>query len=235
MHSGDIHIINNIIIDNIYVMGDSHGNWRKLVKFIQDNKDFVLIHVGDFGIFNELETHIVADKLEEILSENNGRLLIIRGNHDLPSTWRINSALNREHVTFVPDYSQYIINGKKFLFVGGATSIDRTVRSEGFDYWKGEVFYFDENKIEECDILITHSSGKDEFPIRGLERIEWYLNKDPDLRKELPAERELIQKLYDIAKPKIAHYFGHFHESNIQYVDGVRQRCLNIDEIIDIT
>ena len=62
------------------------------------------------------------------------------------------------NLEFIEDYTVKDLNGEKFLFVGGAISIDRRYRRESIDYWIDEPFVFDENKAQECDVLVTHSA-----------------------------------------------------------------------------
>ena len=144
----------------IFITGDNHGKYDVLFRFIEayDIRDCILIHVGDGGI-----GFISAEKQQRQFEHYNDRFksrgieyLSIRGNHDDPAYF--DGSVNLSHFKLLPDYHTQIINDEKFLFVGGAISIDRKIRKEGFSYWKDEPFVLDKSKIEECDVLITHSA-----------------------------------------------------------------------------
>lgn len=226
---------------NLYVLGDTHSlDCIDLLKHY-DLNDFILIHVGDAG---EGFHHINRDaaelnRLEQYCEEHRGQIFIVRGNHSDPAFFNPEHIFNStlKHIEFVPDYSYKNINGKVFLFVGGATSIDRQNRIVDRDYWTDEVFVLkpDYKNLDPCDILITHSSGSNEFPIDdGFSRISGWFKNDRFLKDELIAERQDIQKLYDHVSPRV-HCWGHFHEVSSEYVEGTWQRCLDINEVINLT
>jgi hypothetical protein len=226
--------------DNIYFIGDTHtlAFFHKLEEF--DFKDFILIHVGDAGEgfagceYND--RHDLA-RLNEFCTKNNGRILIVRGNHSNPAFYRPDHwSTEFDKITFVPDYTYLNINGKICLFVGGAISIDRTQRIAGIDYWEDEVFVLREDytQLPQCDVLVTHSSPISAYPNDGLAAIKHWLDRDPPLREELIEERKNIQLLFDhVYCNKL--FYGHFHHSASIYSEGCYMRCLNIDEIFDAT
>jgi predicted phosphodiesterase len=236
--------MNKIETENIYVLGDTHTlDFARLLRHYEA-KDFVLIHVGDVGCgFHTKERdHRDVAVLEEYCAKHNGIILAQRGNHDDPSWFVEDSEFSTEHVKFVPDYSYYDINGKIYLFVGGATSIDRLWRIQqekkcgSVSYWKDEKFVLREDyeSLPQCDILITHSSPISAYPLDGLSKIKYFLENDQPLKGELISEREDIDKLYKVVNPSILLH-GHFHESVSEYVAGTWQRCLDINELISLT
>ena len=83
----------------------------------------------------------------------------MRGNHDNPNIW-INNTFKYSNIKLIQDYETKIFNNKKYLFVGGAISVDRKQRKEGIDYWNNEKFILDEDKLNtfsDIDIVITHT------------------------------------------------------------------------------
>lgn len=228
-----------IVADNIYALGDTHT--LNFVDILQhyEIKDFVLIHVGDAG---EGFGHITTDKydldrIHKYLEENNGQLLVVRGNHSDTSFYRPNHWTSvYKKITFVPDFTYYRINGSVFLLAGGATSIDRVTRIVGEDYWVDEKFVLPEQleSLEQCDVLITHSTPLIAFPNDGFANIAGWFKNDPTLKEELIKEREDIQKLYEQVNPKAVVY-GHFHKTVSEYIDGTWFRCLDINELIDLS
>lgn len=229
----------NFLADNIYVIGDTHTlTYADLLVHYQ-LKDFVLIGVGDHGVgFASVERDTAAIKvLSDYCRDNNGIILMIRGNHDRPDIFIPESPYNTDCVYFVPDYTYYNINGKVFLFAGGATSIDRQQRTIDQDYWLDEGFNLPDdytNTLASCDVLVTHSCPIAAPPHDGLSRISGWFRDDPTLREELIAERQKIQQLYEHVNPKI-NLYGHFHETLSERIDGTWFRCLDINEVLDIT
>jgi hypothetical protein len=124
------------------------------------------------------------------------------------------------HFELIPDYTYKTINDQKFLFVGGAISVDRMYRKEGISYWKDEVFVLDESKIEECDVLINHSAPNWIGPV-DKQNIASFCEKDPTLWDECVAERLAHNRLFELAKPKYS-YHGHFHVNDTRVVDGCK-------------
>ena len=226
--------------ENIYIIGDTHNfkNPYELLAKHYKFKNFIMIHVGDIGVGVDAINidKSVAEQLNEYCIENNGIFIGIRGNHDDPSLFGEQSVLNQSNVHFVSDYTYMKINNKVCLFAGGAISIDRIDREIGVDYWIDEPFKLPENYIElpQCDVLITHSSPINFQPNDGLGRIRGVLEKDPPLKNELIKERDLIQRLVDHINCSQV-YYGHFHEVFSEYVEGVYARCLDINEVLDVT
>jgi predicted phosphodiesterase len=139
----------------IYILGDIHGNWSGLFQKIRDYeiKDSTIISVGDIGI------GFIPNAFEEknnFFKDRNITFMGIRGNHDDPSYF---GRIAYPNFKLLPDYHTEVLNGQRFLFVGGAISIDRTgpERVSGESWWIDEVLNFNEDKIVECDVLVTHS------------------------------------------------------------------------------
>ena len=226
--------------DNVYGIGDTHSLAFESILRHYELKDFILIHVGDCGVGFD---HPARDLLElqyldEYCKENNGQILMIRGNHDRPECWHntfFSDQLERVHL--VKDYERYMINGREFLLVGGATSVDRYFRILDVDYFDGEEFNLskDYEDLTPCDVLVTHTMGTHQPPHDGNGRIAHYFKNDPLLEDELAEEQDKVEKLYCQVTPKILHVWGHMHYPQNEVVDGTRWRCLDINEVWDIT
>lgn len=232
--------MNTIDKQFIYALGDTHTLLYDDLLSHFNMKDFVLIHVGDSGegYHHHLRDRSAIKKLDDFCKENNGQILTTRGNHANPDFYFNDKHWTKDfqHVTFVKDYSRYLINGKVFLFAGGATSIDRTYNIENISWWRNEKFFLppDYEKLEPCDVLVTHSSPLDAYPYDGFSKISGWFKNDPTLKQELIQERQEIRNLVNAVNPKI-NIYGHFHESVSEYVDHTWYRCLDINEILDLT
>ena len=133
----------------------------------------------------------------------------------------------------LPDYTTLTLNDKKFLFVGGAISIDRTMRKEGISYWKDEVFKLDESKIQQCDVLITHSAPTWNGPIEKNGMLATFCQKDPTLWDECMEERKQHDILVKLSGAK-RHYCGHFHQYFVVDFDDCVSTILDILQIAEI-
>lgn len=218
---------------NIYIVGDTHGDWDVLFGRIDraDIKDCVLLHVGDIGIgFKSPDKQKREfDLLNNRFQKRNIMFKGIRGNHDDPSYFL--GQYNFSHFELLPDYSYRIFNGEKFLFVGGAVSVDRRLRVPNMSWWENEEFVLRPELVEKVDVLITHSAPNwigpsDKAGISG------WCEKDPTLWDECVKEREKHNELIKLCCPT-KHYCGHFHVSAFTSVNGCDSRILNILEIIE--
>ena len=206
----------------IYISGDSHGNFDALFRKIEhyDIKDCIFISVGDSGVgFIPYDKQMRQfDNLNNRFKKRDIQYMSINGNHDDPAYF--DGSINLSHFELIPKYTYKTLNDQKFLFVGGAISVDRMYRKEGISYWKDEVFVLDESKIEEVDVLITHSAMNWIGPV-DKQNIASFCEKDPTLWDECVAERLAHNRLFELAKPKWS-YHGHFHVNDSRVVDGCR-------------
>ena len=235
-------------MNDVYFIGDTHGNTTAIRHFLDRDiadEDF-LIHVGDFGAISKNQFGLNVskfiksmDKLDMMLKKCFNKLYIIRGNHDDPVCFDGRWGAERwSNIEFLPDYSTKEIGGKKFLFVGGAISVDRlrSIRENGAYWWDEEV-KFDESKIQKCDVLVTHTAdslslGMDWSNIDGW-IFGWNGQKgDPNLIKDLTEEGQKMLKIRELCQPD--HWFcGHYHNSISTNIENTRIRVLDINEIYE--
>ena len=219
------------------VVGDIHGEWDALFRKIQtlDLKDCTLICVGDLGVgFKDSHAKEIRalQFANDFFAARDIHFLSIRGNHDNPAFF------NGEIQTFsnlrlVPDYHAETLNDKRFLFVGGAISIDRTLRKQGVSYWKDEVFKLDQSKLQRCDVLITHSAPTWNGPIEKNGMLATFCQKDPMLWDECMTERKQHDILLKLCGAK-RNYCGHFHQFNVVDFDGCVSTICDILQIAEI-
>ena len=217
----------------IYILGDTHGHWLRFFQDVErlDIRDALVIHVGDVGVgFSSQEgEYTKLHNLNKKLAERNINMIAIRGNHDEPQYFSDNTTFS--HLELLRDYTTREINGEKFLFVGGAISVDRYYRSSGIDYWPEEAFVLDEEKAQKCDVLITHTAPSWIGPSHHNGFCVQFFGNDPKLKEELGEEREKMNRLFELTRPN--HLFcGHFHTSECKYNSGCWGRILDINELI---
>lgn len=203
----------------LYITGDTHGNFDRILKWtettnLNKDKDFLFI-LGDFGyIWDSKRTSFEKDNLD-FISCLPFTTLFIDGNHEnherLNSMRVVNLSGGKAHKVYDSIYhlmrgQVYEIAGKRIFTFGGASSIDKHLRTEGISWWKEEEFNYREantayenlNKIGwEVDYVLTHSAP---FSIR---------DKLFEGNKPSSTERILEAMLRNIKFKRW--YFGHYH------------------------
>ena len=255
----------------MFIIGDTHGLdklYRILTDFLAQNKlvkhyeniekgvhnkypvgclsDSTFIHVGDVGVgFHRLdEDKYFLNLVNDVLVANKSKLYMIRGNHDNPAFFGINSTPELDvftksfsNIVFVHDWTVLSLESKCVLFIGGAVSIDRHARTEGVDYWKDEVVLeiSDSDLVDyaemEIDIIISHSAPCYVFPLTSYVS-DWF----PQLTKDVANERRYLQDVYNTintVRPVTKWGYGHFHQTVETHV-GTRFQCVGIEQIIEL-
>lgn len=201
----------------IYMLGDFHGRFEDVKKIIINNdiRDSIIISVGDVGIgfLHESNQIRLCERMNQWFENRNINFLAIRGNHDDPSYFLSSERIVKmSNFELLEDYTLREINGQKFLFVGGAISIDRYHRKEGVNYWSREPLILDKEKVVQCDVLVTHTAPTWCGPLSkdGIYQFVGKESRDPALFDECIAERRAVDYLITESKAKM-HYCGHFH------------------------
>jgi predicted phosphodiesterase len=221
----------------MYLLGDIHGNFNEISYFAQKNiekEPTTLIQVGDFGAGFHADFLNDMEYLNNILREFNITLYAIRGNHDDPKFF--DGTYNWSNIKLLPDYTVMVIEGKRILFIGGATSIDRLQRTPDKTWWEGEVFNLDVDKLsqyENIDVVITHTAPKFTFPIGFNSLVMSFAAYDPMLIEDLTNERNAIAIAYETLKEKnkiTKWFYGHFHATETTYYEDTNFHLLGINQ-----
>lgn len=238
-------------------LGDIHGNFEflkreiKRLKIGKNDEVAYIIQCGDFGIgFHPTKDVETLYLLNKFLKKRNIILIAIRGNHDDPSFFNGDYLLS--NLKLVPDYSTMDIYNIKYLFVGGAISIDRKPRLERMQeaasygnklslYWFDETFNLDEEKIsqiKDVDVLVTHSAPPYCFPETKGPLVAEFARYDDELMKDLIKEREDISTMIDLLRKNgnfiRYHFYGHFHQHHITMNNYTSHYLVNINQFIEL-
>jgi hypothetical protein len=104
----------------------------------------------------------------------------------------------------------------------------------GESWWIDEVLNFNEDKLGECDVLVTHSVPtwqNEKYIGRGVNFFEEWCKQDDTLAEECHIEKSNVDKLITLSKAR-EHYCGHMHHSSRRCgPDGVLSTILDIDEL----
>lgn len=241
----------------IYVAGDIHGNISSLVYKIHRDKitNAIIIVAGDCGFGFEEQSHynqLYDNKLKNRLETQDCVILCVRGNHDCANYYE-QELINFPHLKTIPDYSIVQIADKNILCVGGAISLDRSVRKESMEerklkhkkvqeiYWNNEAPILDTTKVEELrsnnifvDTLVTHTAPSICYPQSKESLYDW-AREDSTLLDDVATERETMDSLWQALAINQHHitkwFYGHFHESHSEKVGSCNFTLLNINEI----
>jgi Icc-related predicted phosphoesterase len=185
----------------VLVLGDLHNDFKSLNTIINKKHPEIVICCGDFGYWPRWQK---SEKLEEIKPQG-AKIYWIDGNHE--DHWAIISREKDElveNVIYKPRGSTLKLDdGRNILFMGGALSIDKYLRREGWDWFPEETIrYKDMQDLpqEEVDIFITHTCPEELTD----ELTQFYPEKS---REPSNTALSQLRKMYT---PKLW-IFGHWH------------------------
>lgn len=156
---------------DIMVAGDWHGDalWaQNCVHHAADMGMNYIFHVGDFGIWPGRFGQQFLEVLEESCQKRNVFIFVTPGNHE---EWpRIDAHPVAEdglqwftnHIALIPRGHRWEMNGRTFVSLGGAPSIDFYLRTENVDWWRSEMIPLrvaeEVAEAGHADIMFTHDS-----------------------------------------------------------------------------
>ena len=211
----------------ILFTGDVHGQlglgrFTFLHEFHRENPDekIYIIVCGDMGCCWDGGEYDKAT--QEYLSTLPAEFLFIDGNHEnfdildnLPVEARYGGLVHKvtDNVYHLMRGEIFEIEGKTILAFGGAASIDKGARIEGYSWWKQEAITMD-------DLV----NAIDNYAIKGLYKVDVVLT-----HASIPHHRFIltgsIRPKHDQSEGFIAdllnyisydyHFFGHYHEDKL--------------------
>ena len=241
-----------------FVTGDKHRDFGKVKRFCRDvstRKKDVLIILGDAG-FNYFEDVRDSD-LKKQVSRLNITLFCIHGNKENRpqnvGTYGIRSFCGGKvyyepkypNILFAVDGDIYTFEGKKYMVVGGAHSVDKArCLEENKPFWEDEMpddavkAKVEERLESENNIIygmMTHTCPIDYLPT------EMFISTRQNLDVKAPAKKEKAKKVFnpDIDRSteewlgnlekKLNYeiwYCGHYHID--KQIDKVHMMCHEI-------
>ena len=206
------------------ISGDTHGtlDLGKIVDFFNNHEgeygeeDYLII-CGDVGVCGFSGS--VEAEARKTFRDLPVTTLFVDGNHE--NFEQLNSyavdTWNGGKVHFIESRLIHMmrgqvfeISGKKIFTFGGAHSIDKYLRTEGIDWFPGEIPTYEEyeegwmnlEKVDfQVDYIFTHSGPREVVAAMGYGEMS-------DDEVEL---RQYLQRVADNTDFE-AWYFGHFHE-----------------------
>ena len=204
----------------IIVAGDIHGDWGGINSLINKHNPDYILQCGDFGWWPGMESN--KWKLKGIKSPNT-KILWCDGNHE--DHWDLKRGNGSyDNVIYMSRGSIYTLpDGRNILFIGGADSIDKNVRTLGIDWFPEELITYAD--LEKClshkikiDIVISHTCPE-EFELKLGETYTIDKYKDPS--------RQALSVILNHYKPDLW-YFGHWHMSQKGKYNNTYWQCLDM-------
>lgn len=219
-------------------IGDIHGEYASMVWDITERKklsDTLVVVCGDIGMGFMKPQYYTKEfaYLEKKLSKSNVMVVMFRGNHDNPTYFdnpeTIEGYEESGHIKLIPDYCVLKTVSGNILCIGGARSLDKTMRSLDVSWWKGEMvnppspeFYdeLDDSDIK-VDIVCSHASPSvakpnDEILNPASQLVLWSAH-DKELIDDNKRERGLLTDIFNTLKKRghnVHHWiYGHYHEA----------------------
>ena len=222
------------------IVGDTHGNFGYLEYLFGNMTGLNLFHVGDFGMGDNVANGgVTLKRLDAKLKATNNTMWVIRGNHDNPAFWTGDHMY--DNIKLIPDYTVVEAEGKRFLGVGGAISVDRVPRLDGIGFfWPDELFVLDKEKLAEMrdiDVVVTHTAPHFVHPIGINDFVRDWAKNDPTLIQDLARERNELTEMYNILKENNTitdWFYGHFHCNKLTPHEGVKFRVIGVNDTYDL-
>lgn len=216
--------------------GDWHGDLEWAVNMVAITKASgvnFLFHVGDFGIWRGARAEKYLEVLEQACATGDVMIFVTPGNHE---DWPRIDAMEigegglqwvSEHIALIPRGHRWEMNGRTFVSLGGAPSIDFPTRTAQVDWFPTEMIPLEvAEAVAEAghaDVMLTHDSPtQTSQPVKNI-----IYDKDAGrfwTREGLKYARE-GRKILDIAvkgvQPGIL-FHGHFHAGGIGIVPDNR-------------
>lgn len=211
------------------------GQIDRMAPYLEDEENKLLIHLGDFGFYPGKHGELYLQGLTAKLQEYNITLWAIDGNHEnhpwLHSQAKMIKSESLDMAGYLPDASlyplttniawlergfRYKFHDKEWLFLGGATSLDKRYRvsreeQTGIKSWWAEEAITQEQAqgvisnghadvmiTHECPSIVTHS-----FPDFGFSHKDIFTSDE---------HRKLLSVIVDQVKPKYLIH-GHLHRA----------------------
>jgi len=201
----------------IIVTGDLHCQWFWLQELIKQQKPDVVLCCGDFGYWPEVVPHKLRPKNIKTFG---AKVYFCDGNHE--HHWQLKELINNEiaeNVFYMKRGTILELDGKTIMFMGGAHSIDKCVRTLGKDWFPEELITQQDvmnlNPNLKVDIMITHTCPN-EFGVQGT---LGFTEKD--------SSQDALSYLLEAYKPA-EWYFAHFHKAHAGKHNNCNWICLDM-------
>lgn len=225
--------MDNFENSTVLVSGDWHADSQhaeRVIRAAVKKNIKVIIQVGDLGILwpsaggPQTESKFTT-LLVRWLAEAGITLIFIDGNHDVHPRLRslqLNSAgfgVISEHILYSPRGHRFTLGGKRFGSLGGAVSIDKSMRVAGRTWWPEEEITLDDVELlgyEPVDVLLTHEVSTEVRVESGL-----IFPLAEELALATYQQRRLVRDAIRNTTPRLV-FSGHWHQSVTHQLSGTQ-------------
>ncbi|WP_439564930.1 metallophosphoesterase family protein [Microcella sp.] len=222
------------------LLGDTHGNLEHLfiaAKTLRDQDVSTFVVLGDWGfVWPRKDWNRTLDRIEHQLGQQT--MLFVDGNHDwIPKL--VEFPIGRDGVRWLrPNIGHLprgwrltLDNGHVLAALGGASSVDRHLRTEGEDWWPEESITEPDLAAlgeEMVTILLGHEAPT---PLPVLDKI--LAAGDPEWPADAIAasdeSRRMLSRALEHTSPRW-YFGGHMHHFVVDYWMDTRVMLLDRDE-----
>ncbi|HEX4395424.1 MAG TPA: metallophosphoesterase [Mycobacterium sp.] len=233
----------------VLLCGDWHGNTRWATSVIDMVPEFIpegpriLLQLGDFGIWPGRFGEDYLEGVTEALREADAHLWFVDGNHEdhsrLYQLRQTRAGTDRytapyeitERITWLPRGYRWRWHDRLWLALGGATSVDRTLRTVGVDWWAGEALTYEDVTAArvggQVDVMVTHDcpDGVPGALRHGNEVVPAWWELGPAIE-----HRRVLRAVVNDVRPEwLFHgHFHHYHDSLVDFGYG-KLRVMGLD------
>lgn len=217
-------------MSTVALAGDWHGNTRWAIARIADVAErgvALILHLGDFGIWPGPSGRLYLDRLEEACAERGVGIWVTPGNHEdwgrLARLWADPARTGRplhltKHIAVLPRGYRFELEGRTFVSLGGAPSVDLADRSRGTDWWPEEMITPEDVEAVVAggyaDVMLAHDAPLAPYEVDRVGYIRTH-NEGGWPDRALAYARVGAERMHDaflgVAPRLLAH--GHYHVS----------------------
>lgn len=225
-------------MSNVGFAGDWHGNTKWAVQAIEYAKQkgiATLLHVGDYGFKFTADW---VNAIEFACSRYDVNIYAVRGNHDDPG-FISSLSLDEDglhvlsnHVRFIPDGHSVSLDGLVILGLGGAPSIDCSLRVPGVTWWENETL--DPTvlwSLAKADVVISHDCPNGVDLNLDPKFSEYFESIDPGIVNKCDNHRKLVAAAVNKVSPRLVVH-GHYHNvtsDRMTILDGSETKVVGLD------
>jgi len=198
----------------IAFLGDTHANTAATFEVIDRVAELgvdTIVQCGDFGYWPRLPLgEKFLRKVSDRLVANDILLHWVDGNHEDHSRLPHHETQPQSivhNVIWHPRGTTSYIGGKKFLWMGGAVSVDKDYRTPGHDWFANEVPSQDQwdraLSAGPVDVMVSHDSPEG-LALKGLPWVP------QELQRASQHMRTGLTNVMELTQPKLVVH-GHWH------------------------